>query len=310
MSDLNETIENMESMADYAAELDRSMRRVNEGDILTGTVIDVNEEEIVIDLQYYAEGVIRPEDYSDDPSVTAMDEVKIGDEISATVVKRDDGHGRILLSKKEANSFLAWDKLAEYLENETVVKVKVQEAVKGGVVAYLEGIRGFIPASKLALTYVDEEALAQFVGKIIQVQVITADESDRKLVMSSKEILLKEAEEENRRKVSNIQVGLVTEGVVESLQPYGAFVRLSSGVSGLLHISQISEKHIKHPGAVLKEGETIKVKVISIRDGKLSLSKKALEDVAAVEITEEEVKLPESEDIGTSLGALLSGFKL
>lgn len=309
MGDLNETMQGMETMADYAAELERSMRRINEGDNLSGTVIDVNEEEIVIDLQYYAEGVIRAEDYSDDPSVTHLDEVKLGDEILATVIKRDDGNGRILLSKKEANSVLAWDRLREYRDNGVDVKVKVANAVKSGVVAYLEGIRGFIPASKLALTFVEDEELLQFVNKIIQVRVITADEADKKLVMSAKEILMEEAAEENKRKVSNVEVGLVTEGVVESLQPYGAFVKLSNGASGLLHISQISEKRIKHPGAVLKEGETIKVKVIGVKDGKLSLSKKALDDVASVEIREEVAKLPESEGLSTSLGSLLAGFK-
>lgn len=301
--------EMMESMADYEAFIERSMKRVNEGDILTGTVIAVNEDEVVIDLQYYAEGVILAEDYSDDPTITALDEVRIGQEISATVVSRDDGHGRIRLSKKEANAVLAWDKLKELQKSQKNVTVKVADVVNAGVVAYLEGIRGFIPASKLALTFVEPEDLEQFKNKVIEVRVITVDEKASKLVMSAREILQEIADEENARKVSNVQVGLVTEGVVESLQPYGAFVRLNNGVSGLLHISQISEKRIKHPGAVLKEGETIKVKVIAIKDGKLSLSKKALEDVAAVEIREEAIVLPESDGLSTSLGSLLAGLK-
>ncbi|MBR6329314.1 MAG: S1 RNA-binding domain-containing protein [Lachnospiraceae bacterium] len=297
-------------MADYKDQIDQSMRKINEGDILTGTVIDVNEEEIVIDLRYFAEGVIRAQDYSDDPTVTAMDEVKVGDEISATVIREDDGKGRILLSKKEANAVLAWDRLEEYKSSQRNAKVKVASAVKGGVVAYLEGVRGFIPASKLALSYVEEEELEKFVGKVIEVRVITADRNDKKLVMSAKDILFEERREQEARLASNVEVGLVTEGTVESLQPYGAFVRLSNGLSGLLHVSQISNTRIKHPGAVLKEGEKVKVKVIAVKDGKISLSKKALEDVMATEIEEEEVKLPESESIGTSLGSLLAGIKL
>ncbi len=299
-----------ESMEDYAAELENSMRKISEGDILTGTVIDVNEEEIIIDLQYYAEGVIKAEDYSSDPSVTAMDEIKIGDEISATVVRRDDGRGRIQLSKKEANAVLAWDKLQTLLDEKTDVEVKITDVVKSGVVAFLEGIRGFIPASQLSLSYVEEEALEEYRNKKIMVRVITVDQEKNKLVMSAKDILREKAAEEKKKMVSNVEVGLVTEGVVESLQPYGAFVRLSNGLSGLLHVSQICEKRIKHPGAVLKEGETIKVKVTAIKDGKISLSKKALEEVAAVEIQEEAIELPETEGLSTSLGALLAGLKL
>jgi len=303
------TTERVETMEDYKDEIEKSLKRVYEGDILTGNVISVNEEEIIIDLGYYAEGVIKAEDYSDDPTVVANDEVKIGEQISATVIRRDDGQGRILMSKKEANSILAWDKLCELKKNQKNVTVKVADVVRGGVVAYLEGIRGFIPASKLALSYVEEEELEQFKNKVIEVRVADVDREDKKLILSTREILREIQEEENKKKVSNVQVGLVTEGVVESLQPYGAFVRLSNGVSGLLHISQISEKRIKHPGAVLKEGETIKVKVIAIKDGKISLSKKALDDVAAVEITEEAVVLPTTDGLGTSLGSLLSGFK-
>lgn len=301
--------EKMESMEDYADAIERSMKRVYEGDILTGTVIAVDEKEVVIDLGYYAEGVIMAEDYSDDPTVTALDEVKIGQEISATVVKRDDGIGRIQLSKKEANAVLAWDKLMALKNSQKNVTVKIAEVVNAGAVAYLEGIRGFIPASRLALSYVDEDALEQFKNKVIEVRVINVEKSTGKLIMSAKEILQEIANEENARKVSNVQVGLVTEGVVESLQPYGAFVQLANGVSGLLHISQISEKRIKHPAAVLKVGEKIKVKVIAVKDGKLSLSKKALEDVTAVEVHEEAIVLPESEGLGTSLGALLGNLK-
>lgn len=299
----------MESMKDFESQIDHSMRRIVEGDILTGTIIDVNEKEITIDLQYYTEGIIRAEDYSDDPTVRIVDEVKVGDEISATVVKRDDGYGRILLSKKEANAVLSWDKLKEYRNNLTTVTVKVAEVVKGGVVVYLEGIRGFIPASKLALNYVEEEELEQYLNKTLEVRVITVDEEDSRLVLSAKELLQEKANEENKRKVSTLEVGLVTEGEVESLQAYGAFVRLSNGLSGLLHISQITDKRIKHPKVVLQVGDKIKVKVIDIKDGKLSLSMKALEDVASVEIEEEVVELPESESIGTSLGDLLKGLK-
>lgn len=296
-----------ETMEDFAADIERSMRKVSVGDIMTGTVLDVNEECITLDLGYYAQGIVKPEDYSADPHVTAMDEVKVGQELKGTVVSTDDGKGNILLSCKEANSVLAWDKLKKYLENGETVSVKVAEAVKGGVVTYLEGIRAFIPASKLSLSYVED--LETFVGQTLEVKVITAEEEGKKLVLSAKEILMDKRREDNAKLVSNMQVGLVTEGVVESIKDYGAFVRLSNGLSGLLHVSQISNQRVANPASVLKEGETVKVKITAIKDGKISLSKKALEEVAATEIREEVIELPEAEEIGTSLAGLLKGLK-
>lgn len=299
-----------ESMADYEAELNASLKTIHEGDVLTGTVIAVTDTEVILDLKYYTEGVIRLEDFTDDPTFNIKEEVHVGDEISATVVKRDGGQGQIMLSRKEANEVLAWDKLEELKKNETNVTVKVADVVKSGVVAYVEGIRGFIPASKLALEYVEEEALEEYKGKELEVRVITVDEEDGKLVLSAKEILREKAAEEKKAKVSNVAVGLVTEGTVESLQTYGAFINLGNGLTGLVHISQICEKRLKHPSAVLKVGDTVKVKVIAVKDGKLSLSMKALQDVAAEEIQEEVIELPQTESISTNLGSLFSKLKL
>ena len=302
--------EKMESMEDFKDELDRSFRKINEGDILTGTVISVGDEYIALDLKYYTQGIIRTEDLSDDPKFSARREINVGDEVTATVISTDDGKGNILLSRKEATQVLAWDKLKDDLEKKTDLEVTVSEAVKSGVVAFLEGIRGFIPASKLDLSYVDEKYLPAYVGKKLMVRVITADQEAEKLVMSAKEILKEKAEQTRSEKISNIEVGLVTEGTVESLQPYGAFIDLGNGISGLVHISQICNQRIANPASVLKVGEKVKVKVIAIKEGKLSLSMKALEDVAATEITEEKIDYKSEGDATTSLAALLkkAGF--
>lgn len=296
------------SMDDYAEELEASFKKIEEGDILTGTVIAVTDDEIILDLKYYAEGVIKIEDYSREPGFNAKEQVHIGDEVSATVIRKDDGRGNIQLSRVEANDELAWDKLRKLKEDKTVLDVKVAEVVNAGVTAYVEDIRGFIPASKLALNYV--ENLDEYLNKTIQVQVFDLDEEKGRLILSAKEILKEKAEEERKAKISNIQVGFVTEGTVESLQSYGAFVSLGNGLSGLVHISQISQKRIKHPSAVLKTGDKVKVKVIAIKDGKLSLSMKALDDVAAKEIEEETVEIPKSEELTTSLGELFAKLKL
>ena len=131
-----------ETMADYAEELEASFKQIHEGDILTGTVIGVSESEITLDLKYYTEGIIRLEDFTSDPGFNLKEDVHIGDEISATVIRRDDGEGHILLSSKEANDILAWDKFKKYMEEGTNLTVKVGGIVKSGVVAYLDGIRG------------------------------------------------------------------------------------------------------------------------------------------------------------------------
>lgn len=296
------------TMDDYSAELEASFKKIEEGDILTGTVIAVDETEVTVDLRYYAEGIIKAEDYSHEPGFSLKNEVHVGDEVQATVIHTDDGHGNILLSKVEANDVLAWEKLKQYKEEGTVLDVTVKGIVNAGVIAYVEGIRGFIPASKLSLSYVED--LNVYLNQSLQVQVFDLDEEKKRLILSARELLRAKAEEEKKAKISNVEVGLVTEGTVESLQPYGAFVNLGDGISGLVHVSQISEKRIKHPSAVLKVGDKVKVKVIAIKDGKLSLSMKALNDVAAEEIHEETIELPESEELTTTLGSLFANIKL
>ena len=296
------------TMDDYSAELEASFQKIEEGDILTGTVIAVDETEVTVDLRYYAEGIIKAEDYSHEPGFSLENEVHVGDEVQATVIRTDDGQGNILLSKVEANDVLAWEKLKQYKEEGTVLDVTVKGIVNAGVIAYVEGIRGFIPASKLSLSYVED--LNTYLNQPIQVQVFDIDKEKKRLILSARELLRAKAEEEKKAKISNVEVGLVTEGTVESLQPYGAFVNLGEGISGLVHISQISEKRIKHPSAVLNVGDKVKVKVIAIKDGKLSLSMKALNDVAAEEIHEETIELPESEELTTTLGSLFANIKL
>lgn len=297
-----------ESMDDYKKELEASFKKVHEGDIMTGTVIGVSETEITLDLKYYTEGIIRLEDFTNDPNFNLKENVQIGDEISATVIRTDDGQGHILLSAKEANDVLAWDKLKAYLENQTNLKVKVSGIVKSGVVAYLEGIRGFIPASKLSLNYVED--LDDWLGKELEVRVITADAENKRLVLSAREILREKEEEARKSRISNVEVGLVTEGTVETIKPYGAFVNIGNGLSGLVHVSQISDKRIKSPDVVLTVGDKVKVKVTAIKDGKLSLSMKALNDVTAEEVHEEVFEMPKTEAATTSLASLFKNIKL
>ena len=298
-----------ETMKDYEAELEASFKKIEEGDILTGTVISADEKEVILDLKYYAEGIIPAEEYSREPGFCIKDEVHVGDEVSATVMRRDDGHGNILLSRVSAADILAWDKLQELKESKEVLDVVVKGVVNGGVVAYVEGVRGFIPASKLSLQYVEDTN--EYLNRPIQVQVFDVNKDEKRLILSAREILREKAEEERKNKVSNLEIGLITEGTVESLQTYGAFVNLGNGLSGLVHISQICEKRIKKPSEVLSVGVKVKVKVTGIKDGKISLSIKEASDMMAKEIEEEVVELPDSgEEATTSLGSLFANIKL
>ena len=242
-----------ESMKDFEQELEASFKKIEEGDIIAGTVVSVDETGVVLDLKYYAEGFIPAEEFSREPGFNIKEAVQPGEEIQATVLRKDDGQGNILLSRAEAADVLAWDKLKELQESGEALDVVVKGIVNGGAIAYVEGVRGFIPASKLALNYVEDTE--EYLNKPLQVQVIDVDKEKKRLVLSAKELLREKAEKERRNKISNIDVGFVTEGTVESLQPYGAFVDLGNGISGLVHISQICEKRIKQPSEAICVGD-------------------------------------------------------
>ena len=288
-----------------------SMREISVGDILEGTVVGLTDTEVTVDLQYAAEGIIRTQDYSGDPSFSVKENVHPGDVVKATVLKLDDGNGNILLSRKAAEEELAWDNFKTLMDEKTAVDVTVKEAVKGGVVAFLNGVRAFIPASKLALEYVED--LSTFVGETVPVYVIQAEKEGKRLVLSSRDVLRDRRAAEKANMISNLKVGLVTEGTVESLQTYGAFVGLGNGIDGLVHISQITNtKRLKHPKEMLSVGDKVKVKVTGIKDGKISLSMKACEETteAPRRVEEEHVQIPKAEKLTTSLGSLLKGIKL
>ena len=175
-----------------------------------------------------------------------------------------------------------WNRVYNYLENKTVLHVKVEGIVNGGVIVMIEGLRGFVPASRLSLSYIED--LETFLLKDIDVQVIDVDQANNRLVLSARELLKAKEKEEREAQLASVQIGSVMKGVVETLQNYGAFVKLENGLSGLVHISQISQKRIKQPSDVLSIGDEIEVKVIGIKDGKISLSKKALEEIEEEEV--------------------------
>ena len=309
MEEKNTTMGTTETMEDYKEALEASYRRIRPGDIVTGTVIDVNDQDVTIDFNYYAPGRIPVTELSDDPTYHVLENVAVGDTLTATVVKTDDGAGNMLLSCKDAAEELAWDKLQEAQKTKKVYHVKVAGAVNGGCVAYVEGVRGFIPASKLALEYVEEPA--DYLNKELDVQVISVDEGAKRVVLSAKELLLAKVMEEKNKKINKYTVGTVMEGTVEQLKDYGASVNIGDGITGLVHISQISDRRLKHPSQVLKEGDKVKVKIIKIENNKISLSIREAAELTSREVEEEgQAEYEDNGAAATGLGALLKGFKL
>ena len=199
-----------------------------------------------------------------------------------------------------------WNRVKEYMDNQTILPVKVEGVVNGGVIVMVEGLRGFVPASKLSLSYIED--LETYLLKDIEVRVIDVDQASNRLVLSAREVLKEKERKAREEQIANLKVGTVLEGTVETLQNYGAFVKLENGLYGLVHVSQISQKRVKVPADVLSVGDTVTVKVIGIKDGKVSLSMKALEEVK--EEPEEKVVIPKSENIGTNLGDLFKNLKL
>lgn len=305
---MSEEMNTQETMADYEEQINASFRKFREGDKVTGTVVSVEEEEVILDLNSFSQGVIPAGEYSDDPSFHAMDEIRTGDTLTAVVLDSDDGQGRVLLSLKEARVDEAWEKMTEAMEERRIFTVKVLTSVNAGVVAYLEGLRGFIPASQLALEYVED--VDSFVGKTLDVIVITADPEKNKLVLSAKEVAKEKAAKEHEKKLNALQKGFVTEGVIDRIESYGCFVNMGDGLTGLVHISQICNKFLKSPNEVVKLGQTVKVKVLDVEEGKIRLSMKAVEDIAP-EVEEEKESIEyHDEEATTSLAGLLAGIKL
>ena len=204
---------------------------------------------------------------------------------------------------------ISWGALQEMMDAGTVLTVKVSGVVNAGVIAYVEGRRGFIPASQITNGYVED--LNDWLDKEVDVKIITVDEEKRRLVLSGRVVAQEKAAAEQQAMIDAIQVGEVFDGTVEKLTTYGAFIRLENGLSGLVHISQISTKRIKTPNEVLKTGDSVKVKVINKKDGKLSLSMKALQSGETHErAPRENFKFKSEGEASTALGSLLAGIKL
>ena len=214
-----------------------------------------------------------------------------------------------ILTPEEEEEQNAWTYLKELKANGETVKMKVKEAVPAGVIGTVEGIRAFIPVSKITTAHV--ENTEEWVGKSIEAEIITLDKENKKLVLSGRAVAERKEAAVLSEKIKELSVGEIVEGTVETIQTYGAFVKLENGLTGLVHVSQVVSRRIKTPFEVLKVGQKVRAKILKLEDGKISLSMKALEEIGnSSDETVETEKYNSNESIGTSLGSLLSGIKL
>jgi small subunit ribosomal protein S1 len=303
------------SMKDYESDLERSFQVLREGDILDVTVIGISDTEVTVDLNYYTEGIIPLEECSDDPSFSIKKDVIIGDMIKAMVLDPENASGNVILSRREANRVLVWDELKEDMAVGTIFDVKITEAVPAGVVGYVKGIRAFIPASQLALTYVEDTDA--YIGMTVQAVIITVEKDIQKLVLSAKMIQKEKALAEKTQHIGRLSTGDIVEGTITRMESYGVFIDIGEGLTGLCHISQITNKFIKSPKEEVKLGQTVKAKILKIEGDRISLSIKALrEDEPDTEDETYEIPAeyaadtPEESQDTSPFAKLLQGIKL
>jgi small subunit ribosomal protein S1 len=233
---------------------------INEGEVVHGTVVRVDKDEVLVDIGYKSEGVIPVSELSIRRSVNPEDEVGIGEEIDALVLTKEDAEGRLILSKKRARFELAWKTIEQKAETGEAIEGRVIEVVKGGLILDL-GVRGFLPASLVDIRRVQD--LDEFLGQTLRCKVIELNRSRNNVVLSRRAVLEDERKEQRQQILDRLQPGDVVEGQISNIVDFGAFVDLD-GMDGLIHISEISWSHVNHPSEVLEIGQTVKVKVLDI----------------------------------------------
>lgn len=265
-----------ETNNEFLAALESAADQIKVGDVVTGELLAIdNDNQAVVGLSTGEEGVVPAREYSDDRNINLADELKIGDSIEAVVISNvtSDKEGvAYLLSKKRLDARKAWENL-DFAEGDTV-DAKVVNAVRGGLIVMVNGVRGFVPASMVAERFVSD--LNQFKNKDIKAQVIEIDAANARLILSRKAVAAQERAAQLAEVFSKLSVGEVVEGTVARLTDFGAFVDLG-GVDGLVHVSEISHDRVKNPADVLTKGDKVNVKILALdtEKGRISLSIKA-----------------------------------
>jgi len=258
--------ENQENMME---EYEKTMRNVYSGDTVKGTVIMVTDDEVMVNIGYKSDGIIKKEEYTWEPDTNLKDMVKPGDELEVIVVSINDGEGNVVLSKRLFDAEKNWHKLEEAFNEKTPLEGYVKEIVKGGAIVEIFGIRTFMPASQFDIRY--SEDLTGYLNTRIMVNVIEFDPEKRKVIVSRKLLLKKEQEIKEKAVWESIEAGQRLTGEVKRLTDFGAFVDIG-GVDGLIHISELSWSRVKHPSEVVKPGDKVEVVVLSVDKEKKKIS--------------------------------------
>ena len=239
---------------------DATMRPFEEGEVVTGHVVRIDHDEVLVDIGYKSEGVIPANELSIRKAVDPHDEVSLGEEVDALVLTKEDQDGRLIMSKKRARFEKAWRRIEAAAESGEPVEGTVIEVVKGGLIIDL-GVRGFLPASLVDIRRVPN--LDEYMGTQIECKVIELNRSRNNVVLSRRAVLEEERKEVRQQILDRLAPGLVVEGQISNIVDFGAFVDLD-GIDGLIHISELSWSHVNHPSEVLEIGDTVKVKVLDI----------------------------------------------
>jgi predicted RNA-binding protein with RPS1 domain len=245
---------------DFAAAVEQTVFEFKEGDIVAGTVVRVDPDEVLVDIGYKSEGVIPSHELSVRNNANPDDVVKVGDDIEALVLQMEDDEGRLVLSKKRAQYERAWGRIEGVMNDGGTVTGHVIEVVKGGLIVDI-GLRGFLPASLVDLRRVRD--LQPFVGEPIEAKVIELDRNRNNVVLSRRAYLEEEQAEQRQAFLTDLKEGDVRPGVVSSVVNFGAFVDLG-GMDGLVHVSELSWRHVNHPGEIVTVGDQVKVKVLEV----------------------------------------------
>jgi small subunit ribosomal protein S1 len=239
---------------------DATLHPFTEGDVVTGHVVRIDNDEVLVDIGYKSEGVIPSGELSIRKSVDPSDEVSLGEEVDALVLTKEDQDGRLILSKKRARFEKAWRRIEAAAESGEPVEGAVIEVVKGGLIIDL-GVRGFLPASLVDIRRVPN--LDEYMGQSIECKVIELNRSRNNVVLSRRAVLEEQRKEDRERILDRLQPGQVVEGTISNIVDFGAFVDLD-GIDGLIHISELSWSHVNHPSEILSIGATVSVKVLDI----------------------------------------------
>src|SRR6059036_360305 len=239
---------------------DATLSHFDEGDVVTGKVVRIDNDEVLVDIGYKSEGVIPSNELSIRKNVDPHEEVALGEEVDALVLTKEDQDGRLIMSKKRARFERAWRRIEAAQESGEPIPGTVIEVVKGGLIIDL-GVRGFLPASLVDIRRVAN--LDEFLGQTLECKVIELNRSRNNVVLSRRAVLEEQRREDRERILDRLQPGLVVEGQISNIVDFGAFVDLE-GIDGLIHISELSWSHVNHPSEVLEIGQTVEVKVLDI----------------------------------------------